>query len=499
MSTRIDFDEIDEEEDVGDENKPILVDALIPPFGWIPAEQVSSTAVRLLNSGTIQQCSRTAPLYSRSLKDEFSEVCPGQGCVYVADELDPSGQRWRAVVEALDYDEIIIRTIQGEVVRTNRSAIFPFYDLSEDDRVATPNRPDRFVRRRPYEEMVETYRDSLVSMGFRVVPMQGDGNCLFRAASHQLYGVDEYHFIVRQACAEYMSIEKTYFEPFVAEVSERIPGRSSYSGFDEYVQALRIDGTWGDDPELQAICEIYQRPVEVYIWDKAARTARVLRRLNDDNGNRTSTRTSPMRFSFMGGGHYDSIVDIRSTILTNVKPGMLEARALETAKSRRAGGMSLASKLSDELETERAQLELALAKSRQGTDEARATGYNLQEALELSLKSVAAQDSKAIENARLESLREAEELEMERVLQASLKDVTAGPSSSPSSSLLFYQSEKDMARLDEENLRRAMEASLRGGESKGTTGATTTTTIVDSSLSEEDMIRIAIEESLRNS
>ncbi len=31
--------------------------------------------------------------------------------------------------------------------------------------------------------------------------------------------------------------------------------------FKEYIRLKRMDGVWGDDPEIQAICELYDRPV----------------------------------------------------------------------------------------------------------------------------------------------------------------------------------------------------------------------------------------------
>lgn len=39
-----------------------------------------------------------------------------------------------------------------------------------------------------------------------MVPVEGDGNCLFRSVSHQVYGDDRYHGLVRARCMDYMEV-----------------------------------------------------------------------------------------------------------------------------------------------------------------------------------------------------------------------------------------------------------------------------------------------------
>ncbi|CAM9807718.1 unnamed protein product, partial [Hapterophycus canaliculatus] len=50
----------------------------------------------------------------------------------------------------------------------------------------------------------EHYARALRSHGLRVVPVEGDGNCLFRSVSHQIYGDDRHHRLVRARCMDYM-------------------------------------------------------------------------------------------------------------------------------------------------------------------------------------------------------------------------------------------------------------------------------------------------------
>lgn len=48
--------------------------------------------------------------------------------------------------------------------------------------------------------------------GMRIKEMEGDGNCLFRAVSDQVYnGNQEHHEMIRQACMDYIEAEKEFF------------------------------------------------------------------------------------------------------------------------------------------------------------------------------------------------------------------------------------------------------------------------------------------------
>ncbi|RQM23345.1 hypothetical protein B5M09_011802 [Aphanomyces astaci] len=107
----------------------------------------------------------------------------------------------------------------------------------------------------------DQYVHALHRMNLRLHAVEGDGNCLFRAVSHQLYGDDQHHGIVRRFCMDYMELQRHFFEPFIV---------GDASAFDRYVRHKRLDAVWGDDPELQALCELYDRPAQVFAYDAAA-------------------------------------------------------------------------------------------------------------------------------------------------------------------------------------------------------------------------------------
>lgn len=118
------------------------------------------------------------------------------------------------------------------------------------------------------------YREALAAgERLEIHAVQGDGNCLFRAVSHQVYGDEAHHALVRARCMDYMESEKEYFEPYVV---------GDMAAFERYLAHKRRPGVWGDDPELQALCELYDRPADVFAYD-AGRGYRKLRTFHENS------------------------------------------------------------------------------------------------------------------------------------------------------------------------------------------------------------------------
>lgn len=121
---------------------------------------------------------------------------------------------------------------------------------------------------------------------------------------------------------------------------------------------------------MQAICELYNRPAEIWAYD-SQRGARKLRTFHETAS--ASTRAVPLRLSYYGGGHYDSVVDDKhdETVLRTT-PGVVEEEALRRAEERIAlalassAGTSLeeARRVTDAEATEQAELDMAMELSR---------------------------------------------------------------------------------------------------------------------------------------
>eukprot|EP00500_Bicosoecida_sp_ms1_P001120 CAMPEP_0203812372 /NCGR_PEP_ID=MMETSP0115-20131106/4112_1 /ASSEMBLY_ACC=CAM_ASM_000227 /TAXON_ID=33651 /ORGANISM="Bicosoecid sp, Strain ms1" /LENGTH=459 /DNA_ID=CAMNT_0050721217 /DNA_START=154 /DNA_END=1529 /DNA_ORIENTATION=- len=172
------------------------------------------------------------------------------------------------------------------------------------------------------DSRMHAYRRGLQRLGFALKPVDGDGNCLFRSVSHQVYGSDAHHAVVRAAAVRYMQAERDWFRPFVA---------SDDAEFDEYLERMARNGEWGDDPEIQAMCEIYNRPAAIFAYD-AAVGARCLRTFHEAG---VAGARAPMRLSYYGGGHYDAIVsDADAAAYLTTRPGEHEERVLASLLAR---------------------------------------------------------------------------------------------------------------------------------------------------------------------
>lgn len=303
------------------------------------------------------------------------------------------------------------------------------------------------------------YQAALSRHGLSIQPIEGDGNCLFRSVSHQVYGTDAHHMLIRDKCMAYMDLERQYFEPYVV---------GGMSEFLRYLELKRRDGVWGDDPEVQALCEMYDRPAEIWAFD-AAEGAKKLRTFHEASGftgrSMAPGGSAPMRLSYYGGGHYDSLVRVGGRDGGEAGggevPGMVENRALEMAQQRQAAstgrgafGMEESKQRSDQEATEEAAVEAALKASREDFD----SFTDLETALELSAEA----------HLQAELMRSAvastEEELVKKVLEDSLKgsDGEQGPST------------------EEEMVRVAMKKSLaEGGLARDEGAAAEAATMVD--------------------
>lgn len=161
---------------------------------------------------------------------------------------------------------------------------------------------------------------------------------MFRSVAHQVYGNPELHGLVREKCMDYIETEKIYFMNYVE------------GEFDDYLEAMRQNGSWGDHVEIQAMSELYDRAIEVYAYS--------LTPLNTYQG--APTLNEPMRLSYHFQSHYNSIInpDTHERTCMTTHPGEVEDVQIEEAKRR--GGRRGAV----EVKSEDTQLQLALAASR---------------------------------------------------------------------------------------------------------------------------------------
>ncbi|KAL1204100.1 OVARIAN TUMOR DOMAIN-containing deubiquitinating enzyme 6 [Cardamine amara subsp. amara] len=126
------------------------------------------------------------------------------------------------------------------------------------------------------------------SKGYEIRRMLEDGNCLFRAVADQVYGDSETYDMARQMCMDYMEQERDHFSQFITE------------SFTSYLKRKRRDKVYGNNVEIQALAEMYNRPIHIYSYSTEP--------INIFHGN-YSTDSPPIRLSYHHGNHYNSLVD----------------------------------------------------------------------------------------------------------------------------------------------------------------------------------------------
>ncbi|KAJ1455811.1 hypothetical protein M885DRAFT_519165 [Pelagophyceae sp. CCMP2097] len=252
------------------------------------------------------------------------------------------------------------------------------------ERANTLERPSERLRS---DSSFARYSASLLSRGLRLFRVAGDGNCLFRAVAHQCYGEDSHHALVRETCMDYFTAERSYFEPYV---------EGGPAAFDRYVASKRRQGAWGDEPEVQALCELYDVAAEIWACD-ATNGARILRTFHGADAMR---KRPTLRLSYYGSGHYDSVVSDAASSPSGKQPptrgllaaadaaapGRAEARAVRRAKQARSqpkDSIASVTKASDAEATDAFVIAAALAQSRELFD---AHDASMEDALHASLR-----------------------------------------------------------------------------------------------------------------
>ena len=156
-----------------------------------------------------------------------------------------------------------------------------------------------------------------VEHGFTICRIQQDGNCVFSAFSHQIYGDPSFHLLIRDKCCTFMEKSKEKFQPFISKDS------NLYSDFSEYLTYMRTPGIWGSQLEIEALSRMYHRKVEIYDQQTTPR-------LTCDEDVSYRNDLPPIRLSFQNRVHYDSVVtaDHVWTVVNSDDAGIIEDAAL---------------------------------------------------------------------------------------------------------------------------------------------------------------------------
>ena len=142
-----------------------------------------------------------------------------------------------------------------------------FKQLARKARAEVARRPH--VRRLPSSQDAHAIRDAtredkiaagkallgqrLAFLALRMVEMEDDGNCQFRALSHELYGSQDHHLRVRAGAVAYLRAHEADFAPFVGTAAD----------WAHYLGRMAKSREWGDELTLRAACDEYGVVVHV--------------------------------------------------------------------------------------------------------------------------------------------------------------------------------------------------------------------------------------------
>ena len=137
--------------------------------------------------------------------------------------------------------------------------------------------------------------------------MGEDGACLFRAVADQLYGDEEMHQAVRTQCLDYIvrTHRSNYFCYDMSIFQERNADYFSQyvtENFAEYVRRKRRSHVHGNPLEIQALAEMYSRPIHIYSY--SSEPINIFQHIPQSE----SDISIPIRLCYHRGVHYNSLV-----------------------------------------------------------------------------------------------------------------------------------------------------------------------------------------------
>ena len=81
----------------------------------------------------------------------------------------------------------------------------------------------------------------------------GDGNCLFRAVAHIMYGTEDKHATVRQILVRFIWHNRPVFQKYITNGT-----------FEQHAEIVTREGAWGTQVELYVTASYYRLPVYIF-------------------------------------------------------------------------------------------------------------------------------------------------------------------------------------------------------------------------------------------
>ena len=98
----------------------------------------------------------------------------------------------------------------------------------------------------------------LTERGLIVKDVRGDGNCLFRAISVNLYGSEEQHAYIRKTVADYLEGHSDQIE------CTEFTNQDDSLSLSDHIIKLSQDGYWAGEDAILAVANVYHCTVQVF-------------------------------------------------------------------------------------------------------------------------------------------------------------------------------------------------------------------------------------------
>ncbi|CAF3367790.1 unnamed protein product [Rotaria socialis] len=100
-----------------------------------------------------------------------------------------------------------------------------------------------------------TLTEQLSIIGLKTVKILGDGNCFFRAISHQLHRHERDHKVIRSQAIKYLTENKSEFSQFIDQ---------TYATIDNYIKQMTKHGTYADHIAITATAVIINKNIIIH-------------------------------------------------------------------------------------------------------------------------------------------------------------------------------------------------------------------------------------------
>lgn len=78
-------------------------------------------------------------------------------------------------------------------------------------------------------------------------------NCFFRCVSFLLYGTARHYRAIRASICELIDLRRAHYQSFVRNMA-----------IDDHLVLMRKNGTYADEVEIRASCDLYELPLEIW-------------------------------------------------------------------------------------------------------------------------------------------------------------------------------------------------------------------------------------------